>query len=62
MLVYDVTSRASFEALNGWLKEMRTHLDKPSDVDSIAFVVCANKVIRSDVVFLFLNFTFNRQI
>lgn len=42
--MYDVTNRASFEALNGWLKEMRAHLDKSSDIDSIVFVVCANKV------------------
>ena len=44
MLVYDVTNRASFEALNGWLKEMKAHLENPSEIDSIFFVVCANKV------------------
>ena len=44
LLVYDVTNRASFEALSDWVVEMRTHLPKPSDMDSIAFVVCANKV------------------
>lgn len=42
--MYDVTNRASFEALNGWLKEMRTHLEKSSDMDKVVFVVCANKV------------------
>ena len=44
ILVYDVTNRASFEALSEWLIEMRTHLSKPQDLDSIVFVVCANKV------------------
>lgn len=44
LLVYDVTNRASFEALGDWLIEMRTHLSKPQDMDSIVFVVCANKV------------------
>ena len=44
LLVYDVTNRASFEALSDWLIEMRTHLTKPQDLDSIVFVVCANKV------------------
>lgn len=47
--MYDVTSRASFDALNGWLKEMRIHLDKSSDIDLIAFVVCANKVTQYGV-------------
>ena len=44
MLVYDVTNRSSFEALNGWLKEMRMHLEDSSQMDSVVFVVCANKV------------------
>ena len=46
ILVYDVTNRASFEALSEWLIEMRTHLSKPQDLDSIVFVVCANKVYK----------------
>ena len=44
LLVYDVTNRASFEALSDWIIEMRTHLSKPQDLDSVIFVVCANKV------------------
>lgn len=47
LLVYDVTNRASFEALSDWLIEMRTHLTKPQDLDLVVFVVCANKVIKS---------------
>lgn len=43
MLVYDVTNRSSFESLNGWLKEMRAHLDKSLEMESVVFVVCANK-------------------
>ncbi len=44
LLVYDVTSRSSFESLNEWLKEMKAHLNSVSDMDSVVFVVCANKV------------------
>jgi len=44
ILVYDVTNRDSFECLNGWLREMRSNLDNPADLDSVVFVVCANKV------------------
>ena len=44
LLVYDVTNRASFEVLGDWLIEMRTNLSKPQDLDSVVFVVCANKV------------------
>ena len=44
MLVYDVTNRASFDALSEWLIEMRDNLPQPSDMDSVVFVVCANKV------------------
>ena len=47
--MYDVTNRASFEALNGWLKEMRTHLEKSSDMEKIIFVVCANKVPKKSI-------------
>lgn len=44
MLVYDVTNRASFDALSDWLIEMRNNLPQPSDMDCIVFAVCANKV------------------
>ena len=49
LLVYDVTNRASFEALSDWLIEMRTHLAKPQDLDSVVFVVCANKVHKTEM-------------
>ncbi len=42
--MYDVTNRSSFDALSDWLIEMRNNLPQPSDMDSIVFVVCANKV------------------
>ncbi len=42
--MYDVTNRSSFEALSDCLIEMRNSLSQPSDMDSIVFVVCANKV------------------
>ena len=45
LLAYDVTNRASFEALGSWLLEMRSHLADPDqDMASLVVVVCANKV------------------
>ena len=44
MLVYDVTDRGSFEALDTWLAEMKQDIGNPADMDNITFVVCANKV------------------
>lgn len=44
ILVYDVTNRASFEALESWLSEMKAEIGNPSDMDNIVFIVCANKV------------------
>ena len=44
-LVFDVCNKASFDALGGWLLEMRNHLTDPDkDMDSIVIVVCGNKV------------------
>ena len=40
MLVFDVTSRESFEALDGWLKEMRDH----NGSNACPVVLMANKV------------------
>ncbi|XP_001636068.2 dnaJ homolog subfamily C member 27 [Nematostella vectensis] len=44
LLVYDVTSRESFEALDIWLDEIKKDIGSPSDFNSVVFVVCANKV------------------
>ena len=46
LLVYDVTDRASFDALGQWLVEMKENLPNPSDMDSVVFAVCANKASR----------------
>jgi DnaJ family protein C protein 27 len=45
MLVYDVTSRASFDDLTKWLREARTYgLDAhPETGECKAMVICANK-------------------
>ena len=42
--MYDVTNRSSFDALSDWLIEIRNNLPQPSDMDSVVFIVCANKV------------------
>jgi DnaJ family protein C protein 27 len=46
LLVFDVTDKSSFDALEGWLNEIKTDLELHSgtSIDSIIFVVCANKI------------------
>ena len=44
LLVYDVGRRSTFDGFGGWLVEMRSHLPHPSDMNSVVFAVCANKV------------------
>ncbi|XP_059693286.1 dnaJ homolog subfamily C member 27 isoform X5 [Haemorhous mexicanus] len=44
LLVYDVGSKESFEALDSWLAEMRRELGPHGSLDSVVFAVCANKV------------------
>jgi len=44
-LVYDVTNRSSFEALDSWLDEMKRDIGSSSvEIDNVVFIVCANKV------------------
>lgn len=49
--MYDVTNRSSFDALSDWLIEMRNNLPRPTDMDSVVFVVCANKVRTSFIYY-----------
>lgn len=44
LLVYDVGLRDSFDALDSWLGEMKQEMGSQANMDSIVFVVCANKV------------------
>ena len=44
MLVYDVTNRATFAALDQWLDEMKLEVGSGAGMDNIVFVLCANKV------------------
>ena len=44
MLVYDVTNRATFDALDQWLDEMKLEVGSGAGMDNIVFVLCANKV------------------
>ncbi|CCD15657.1 unnamed protein product [Trypanosoma congolense IL3000] len=53
LLVYDVTNMESFTALNGWVKEMETHMNTKGSDTLVAradpsapckVVVCANKI------------------
>lgn len=47
LLVYDVGLRESFDALDSWLGEMKQEMGSQANMDSIVFVVCANKVDTS---------------
>jgi len=44
ILVYDVTNKSTFDALDGWMDEIKNELSNVSEIDNIVFVVCANKV------------------
>jgi DnaJ family protein C protein 27 len=46
LLVYDVTRRSTFEALENWLTEMKAEIGNPTEMDNMVFVVCANKVSK----------------
>jgi len=42
ILVYDVTSRSSFESLNGWLEEMKEEMSK-DEFGDVEFFIVSNK-------------------
>lgn len=44
MLVYDVSSRESFDALDSWLEEIKKDIGSSAQFEGVAFAVCANKV------------------
>ena len=44
LLVYDVTNKSSFDALESWLDEMKHDIGSSADFDNVIFIVCANKV------------------
>ncbi|KAG9347237.1 hypothetical protein JZ751_004804, partial [Albula glossodonta] len=43
ILVYDVGLKESFDALDTWLGEMKQEMGSHANMESIVFVVCANK-------------------
>ena len=45
--MYDVSNRASFEAMSSWLGEMKDHVTDPRGLDSVVIAVCGNKVSHS---------------
>jgi len=44
LLVFDVSDRGSFEALDHWLMEMQNEIGNQADHDNVVICVCANKV------------------
>ena len=58
LLVYDVTSRSSFDALDVWLEEIKQDIGSSADFDNVIFIVCANKVctmLQTAVVMVLLS-------
>lgn len=52
LLVYDVGLRESFDALDSWLGEMKQEMGSQANMDSIVFIVCANKVSLVLLIYL----------
>lgn len=52
LLVYDVGLRESFDALDSWLGEMKQEMGSQANMDSIVFIVCANKVSLVRLIYL----------
>ncbi|CAC5404992.1 DNAJC27 [Mytilus coruscus] len=50
IIVFDVSDRNSFEALDSWLLELQNEVGNQSEVDNIAVCVCANKTDKKRVV------------
>lgn len=44
LLVFDVSQRKTFDALDVWLKEMKANAGDRADIAKTIFAVCANKV------------------
>ncbi|MBN3296410.1 dnaJ homolog subfamily C member 27 [Amia ocellicauda] len=44
ILVYDVGLKESFDSLDSWLGEMKQEMGSHANMESIVFIVCANKV------------------
>jgi DnaJ homolog subfamily C member 27 len=55
LLVYDVTNKSSFDALDSWIDEMKHELGNAADIDNTVFVVCANKVRNSHLTGIMTN-------
>ncbi|KAG9336304.1 hypothetical protein JZ751_002651 [Albula glossodonta] len=49
ILVYDVGLKESFDALDSWLSEMKQEMGSQANMESIIFVVCANKAFFSSI-------------
>jgi len=43
LLVYDVTSKSSFDSLDTWLNELRHYIPDPTERNNIVLLLCANK-------------------
>lgn len=56
ILVYDVGLRESFDALDSWLTEMKQEMGSQANMESIIFVVCANKVSFTHLMCSFMIF------
>ncbi|ESP03414.1 hypothetical protein LOTGIDRAFT_224445 [Lottia gigantea] len=50
ILIYDVSERSSFTALDDWMNEMKSEIGNHGDMDNMIVCVCANKIDKKRVV------------
>ncbi|XP_069107070.1 dnaJ homolog subfamily C member 27-like [Argopecten irradians] len=50
IIVYDISDRSSFEALDSWVREMQNETGNQKDVDNVVVCVCGNKTDKKRVV------------
>ena len=49
LLVYDVTSKSSFDNLDKWWKEIKQYCNNNNEMDKFVFVLCANKTDKKNL-------------
>ncbi|XP_041360854.1 dnaJ homolog subfamily C member 27-like [Gigantopelta aegis] len=50
LLVFDVSDRSSFEALDSWLSEMLSEMGDKAEAENVVVCVCANKIDKKRAV------------
>ena len=50
MLVYDVTIKSSFKNLDCWMKELKSYITDPADINRLILILVGNKCDKSNRV------------